>query len=669
MIIILTTLSLILGILAGYYIQPSPALSCMLATLSAIAFILSYWKSNKDLIQKPYFAAWTFVLSFFIGMLSFTLHYEPNQKLHYTHFINDENPVIEGVISERLKPNDYNEKYYLKIQSVNQKPAKGKILLMAGKDKTPLFHAGDKIIIADIPQPIPKPLNPYQFDYAAYMAKQNVFDQLTLRDNYIKAGQVNNLDYYLESFRHTLMGSFSIHGYSTETTNIINALLLGQRQDLDKEIAVSYTNSGVVHILAISGLHIAILFYILNLLLKPLKRIIHKRGRLMQLILILSFLWMFAFISGLSASVVRSVVMFSFISIGLYLNRSAGIYSSIAVSMLFLLLINPNYLFDAGFQLSYLAVIAIVVMQPFYKNIRISKYKAINYFVDVCIVSVVAQIGVLPLSLYYFNQFPLLFLLSNIVVIPLSNLILILGIIVLTLNFIWADIALFVGKALEFLIQSMNAFTAWIASFDSLIIKDIPFTFVLNIALYAVLTAFILWCYNKTYRYTVMLLCFVLCFQILFTTTKWDAATKQEFIVFNNRKQTLIASKNNDVVTIYSNDSLALESSTIKAYSKENFNPQLAHIPLHNVLWFNRQKILLIDNSGIYPKIIKPDILIVTQSPKVNFEKTLLELKPVEVVADATNYKNYIKRWKASCKKHNIPFYATSEHGYYRLDK
>lgn len=668
MIIILTTLSLILGIVAGYYIQPSPAVSYILAALSAIAFILAYWKSNKDFIQKPYFAACTFLLAFFTGILSFTLHYEPNQQKHYSHFLESDDTIIEGIISERLKPNDYNEKYYLKVQSVNQKPATGKILLMAGRGKTSSLHAGDKILIASIPQPIPKPLNPYQFDYASYMAKQNVFDQLTLRDNYIKAGQVNNLDYYLESFRRTLMGSFSIHGYTTETTNIINALLLGQRQDLNKEIATSYTDSGVVHILAISGLHIAILFYILNLILKPLKRL-HKRGYLLQLILILSFLWMFALISGLSASVVRSVVMFSFISIGLYLNRNASIYNSIAVSALFLLLINPNYLFDAGFQLSYLAVIAIVAMQPFYKNIRISKYKAVNYFADVCIVSLVAQIGVLPLSLYYFNQFPLLFLLANIVVIPLSNIVLMLGILVLALNFISADIAIFIGKALKFLIQSMNSFTVWIASFDSLIIKDIPFTFVLTIVLYAALIAFILWLYNKSYRQTLVLLCFVLFFQITFTTTKWDSATRDELILFNNRKQTLIASKSKDGVIIYSNDSLALESRVIKTYSKESFNPELAHIPLPNVLWFNRQKILLIDSSGGYPKTIKPDILIVTQSPKINFDKTLLELKPVKVVADATNYKSYIKRWKASCKKHNIPFHATTEQGFYRLEK
>ena len=148
-------------------------------------------------------------------MLSHWLHYTPNNRLHYTHLIaDDETPVIKGVITERLKPNDYYEKYYFKVTSVDKQAATGQILVSVPKDSLQdQLHAGDELIIADTPQPILKSLNPYQFDYSEYMAKQNIFHQLRLKDNYIAAGKVENFDYYVELLRLKLINRFNIHNY------------------------------------------------------------------------------------------------------------------------------------------------------------------------------------------------------------------------------------------------------------------------------------------------------------------------------------------------------------------------------------------------------------------------------------------------------------------------
>ena len=667
--VISITIFLAIGIALGHYAKPDLFVVYAAMAISAIILGIAYYFSNQNFIQRPYFAIASWLFSATVGLLAYSLHYAPNQATHYTHYLNaGENPVVKAVVSERLKPNAYSEKYYANIKSIDKQHVSGKLLVIVPIDLKQRLHAGDVLYIHDDFKPITASLNPYQFNYADYMAGQNVFHQVKLKGNYFKAGQQKNFDYYIDNLRKVLTESFSIHHYSPEVSNMIKALLFGQRQDMDAETNANYTNAGVVHILAISGLHIAVLFYILNLILKPLNRF-SRKGKLLQLVVVLAFLWLFAFLSGLSASVVRSVVMFSFMSVGLYFNRSSNIYNSIAVSILFLLLAKPMFLFDVGFQLSYAAVISIVALQPIYKNLRLSKYKALNYIADTVLISLVAQIGVLPLSLYYFNQFPLLFLLANVVVVPLSTILLVVAIIVLLLNFIWTDVAILCGKLLALLIDWMNAFIAWIASFDRLVIKDIPFTMMLNILLYAVIFAGVAWLYKKSFRNVATALSFVILFQGAYMITAQDAKRGCELIVFHNYRSSLIAIKNNSGIAVYSNDSLALENKNLIAYNKGTFNQEVKQKPLKNLLWFSQQKILVVDSVTVYEGLdIKPDIVLLTQSPKINLERMLVQLKPKQVVADATNYKTHIARWAATCRKQKIPFHATAEKGFYKLD-
>ncbi|MES2487601.1 MAG: ComEC/Rec2 family competence protein, partial [Bacteroidota bacterium] len=481
-----------LGILAGYYLQPQLTVLCILILTFIVALAFTRWQAGKVLLQKPGFAIAAWLFAFSIGMAVQYLHYGPNRAAHYSHFLKDENPILKGVVTERLKPNKYSEKYYLEVSTVNKQPVTGTLLVNVPKDKyAKTLHAGDVLFIAAAPQPITTARNPYQFDYAAYMAKQDVFHQIKLRQNYVVAGQQKDFNYHIQQLRDKLIGSFSIHNFKPQTLQVINALLFGQRQDMDKQTTDSYTSAGVVHILAISGLHFSLLFLAFSRILSPLKRM-PKVGRIGHLVAIVLLMWGFAFITGLSASVVRAVVMFSIILLADALNRRANIYNSLAVSMLILLLAKPAFLFDAGFQLSYLAVFAIVWLQPIYNRLGQAKYKPVQWAKDTVGISLIAQMGVLPLSLYYFNQFPLLFLLANVVVIPLSNLVLGLGIITLLLNFTIPALAVYIAKALEFSITIMNGFIAWVASFESLVLKNIPFTLLLNLLLYVLIVMAVL---------------------------------------------------------------------------------------------------------------------------------------------------------------------------------
>jgi competence protein ComEC len=659
------TLFIALGILVGYYLQPGLSILYFTGFIAFALLIAAYLYANKVLLPKPYFSFAAAFFALIAGMGLQQLHYGPNHTTHYSHFLGlDDTPIIKGVVTERLKPNEFSEKYYFEVKAVDKQLAIGKLLITVPKDIiSKLLHAGDVLFIAANPASITPALNPYQFDYAEYMHKQDIFHQLKLKDNYVMVGIEKDFNYYIQNFRSTLINSFAIHNYSAQTTNVINALLFGQRQDMDKETTNSYTNAGVVHILAISGLHFSLLFFALNWMLGPLKRFRH--GRILHFVIIITLMWFFAFITGLSASVVRAVVMFSFILTGALINRKANIYNSLAVSMLVLLVAKPNFLFDAGFQLSYIAVFAIVWLQPLYNQLGRSKYYAVNFAKDTMAISLIAQIGVLPLSLYYFNQFPLLFLVANIVVIPLSNIILGLGILTLLLNFIFPPLAFWVGKVLEWLIVIMNSFIKWIASFQSLVLKDIPFTLLLNIVLYLVLLTAVFWLYKQSYRRTAAVLCTLLLFQVTYMATAWQAKHREELVIFHNYKGTLLAQKEAKQLTIISSDSLAVSNLTIKAYTKGNFNPTVKTMPLQNVFWYKGHTILVVDNSASYSPKIKPEILLLTQSPKLNLERVLKQLQPKQVIADATNYKTYIARWEATCLKQKIPFHATAEKGSY----
>jgi competence protein ComEC len=166
-------------------------------------------------------------------------------------------------------------------------------------------------------------------------------------------------------------------------------LLLGQRQDISKELLTDYQKAGAIHILAVSGLHVGVLLWMLSFLFQPIERLPY--GKFLKAIVIVLLLWGFAFIAGLSASVVRAVTMFTFLAIGQSFQRKHVVTYSLIASMFFLLLIKPMFIFDVGFQLSYLAVFGIVWLQPKLYAVWKPTFTWVHFFWQLCTVSIAAQ--------------------------------------------------------------------------------------------------------------------------------------------------------------------------------------------------------------------------------------------------------------------------------------
>ncbi|WP_083702064.1 ComEC/Rec2 family competence protein [Mangrovimonas sp. DI 80] len=471
------TVCLILGIVTSYFLHiPFHNATCTTFLGLLLLFIL-YRISKSKFQQNIWFGATVLITTFFLGSLTYHLHDQKNFKKHYSHHIKNtetKSSLLTLRVREQLKTGMYHDKYVVNLIKIDSIPVQGKALLNIEIDSlSSPFKVDDIIVTQSTLKDIIPPLNPNQFDYTAYLEKQYIYHQLFTNNQEIFT--LNSKPYtllgYAASIREHILSKLNNIHLEKDDFAILSALLLGQRQNIDPITYEQFSNAGVIHILAISGLHIGIILLILNFVLKPFDHL--PKGRFYKTILILIMLWGFVIITGLSASVTRAVTMFSVLAIGMNLKRPSNIYNSIAVSVFILLLCKPLFIFDVGFQLSYLAVIAIVSIQPLLYKVYKPKTKLDKSLWNVITVTIAAQIGVLPLSIYYFHQFPLLFFVSNLLVIPILGLVLSLGIVIIILSLLNTSYSLFT-EAFHYLITYMQSVIAWTADKEDLIIRDIP---------------------------------------------------------------------------------------------------------------------------------------------------------------------------------------------------
>ena len=411
-------------------------------------------------------------------------------------------------------------------------------------------------------------------------------------------------------------------------------------------------------------MHVGIILFLLNYLLKPLEFL--KRGKHIKISIIVILLWCFAIIAGLSASVTRAVTMFTIIGIAMHYKRPTNIYNTLAISIFILLLFKPNFLFDVGFQLSYLAVLAIVIIQPKLYNIIKPKNKIFNFFWNILTVTLAAQIGVIPLSLYYFHQFPGLFFLSNLVIIPCLGIILGFGILIVVLASV-NRLPQFLADAYAWIITTMNNFIEWVSHQEAFVFQNISFNFVQTILSYLLVATILYAIIYKTYKSLISLLFLIIVsqFVLLFNS---QSKPHYEFIVFHKTRYTMLGFKNNKELLVHHNlnDSVFSLDKTIINYQVGAFIKNIDYKPLENVYQINTKKLLIIDSIGVYKSLsFKPEIVLLQNSPKINLNRMIDSLQPELIISDGSNYKSYQKRWKATCELKKIPFHNTSEKGAY----
>lgn len=662
------SLCLSVGILFAHFLT-IPLYSSLTLTLIFFATLtIAFFISKNQLKKTIWFGCIALITTISLGVLVYNLHDQQNFKYHYSNYIsmksNTENRITFR-IREKLKPGNFYNKYIIDILKINNEKVSGKSLLNVQVDSTKPSYKIDDILMTSSPfKELIHPLNPNQFDYKNYLEKQYVYHQIFAENPSLLrlTSKRHTLFGYADELRETINIKLKRYHFKPDELAIINALLLGQRQDISEEIYNSYTKAGAVHILAVSGLHVGIVLLLLNFVFKPIEYL--KHGKIVKVLIILLILWSFAIIAGLSASVTRAVTMFSIVAIAMHWKRPTNVYNTFAISIFFLLLFKPMFLFDVGFQLSYLAVLAIVVIQPLLYNLWKPKLKLFDFIWKILTVTIAAQFGIIPISLYYFHQFPSLFFISNLVIIPFLGIVLGYGIILILLALL-NMLPEFIATIYGYIISAMNSIVSWVSSQERFLLKDISISILQVFVCYIFIITLVKFYKNKTFANLRMMMISVLLFQGVFIYNSYINST-HEFIIFHKSRFSVIGQKNNNQFHVdhnlepfaYTNDKM------IRNFKIGNFITTTEEDTIKSFYQINNKNLLVVDSLGVYNvKTFKTSYVLLRNSPKINLNRLIDSLKPELIIADGSNYKSYVTRWNTTCAKQKLPFHSTSEKG------
>ncbi len=658
------TLGLVLGIVLGFYLEIS------LHPFHVVLFILliSLGMNTRKRQGRAFslFAVLTASATISLGIMVVGLTHPKNRAQSYVGQEVTSYHTFKIRISEPLKHTDFSYRYFAEIIQIDQNPARGKIVVNISRDSlSKRFYVDDGFVAHGKLNRVKPPLNPHQFDYRDYLRKQGIFHELRIGSEQLVQLERQTTTVYgiAQNFRQKIISTLKHHDFGSDELSVIQALLLGERGELSEEIYDDYKNAGAVHILAISGLHIGILLLLLQLLLTPLESLPH--GKTLKLAIILLFLWGFAFVAGLSPSIVRAVTMFSFVAYAMQLNRPTNTFNTIVWSMFFILLIKPLFLFQVGFQMSYAAVFAIVWLYPKLQYFWEPKGFLPKRIWQLLSVSVAAQLGVLPLSLFYFHQFPALFFISNLVVVPFLGVILGGGILVIALASLNMLPPMLV-TGYNAIIKGMNTIIGFVAQQETFLFTNISFDAAQMLLAYVIIFALVFTLMRPKFKNILALGSSVILFQVWVIVQTVQHKEKESLLVAHQTKNSMIMHHKGDVVVIYSAAEKGAENRIVTDYIVGERIDSVSWLALQNSYHLGNKMLYVMDSVGVYPE--RTDYLLITQSPRINLARLIDSLKPALIIVDGSNYNSHVARWRQTCQKRKIPFHHTGEKGVYFYD-
>lgn len=467
---------------------------------------------------------------------------------HFAHYIDSTDYYIATVTNyPEPKKNSYQiqlniERVYFDKNGAGI-PCTGKVVAYQPKaDSSHLMKFGDRILVKGPPSPVSLPKNPAEFDYRQYLAYQNTHHQHYLPASDWVLVSSNTLPAWLGvsgNWRNQCRDILLRYVKDVKSQGIALAITLGLKNHLDREVQEAYAATGAMHVLAVSGLHVGIIYVLLNFLVGRVKRI-PNIGPFLYILLCLTGLWIYALVTGLSPSVQRAAVMFSFILISSTVRRQSNIYNTLACSAFVLLWANPFILYSVGFQLSYLAVFGIVYLQPRIYAWFTPNTKVLDWIWQLTSVSIAAQIATFPLGVYYFHQFPIYFWISNIVVIPGAMLMLPMGLATLFTGLFIPPLATLFGWLLETTIQFVNALVAFIQQLPGSTIEQVSITPWQTWLLYFIIIFLILLFHYRKLRFLTLAVISLFFVVGIHTTRMYQQFQEKSMTVYSVKEDTHI---------------------------------------------------------------------------------------------------------------------------------
>jgi len=666
---------------------------------SAIFAIIILLNSIK-LISISYKYRWIFGLSvniiiFIFGIELVSLQWKSNKLSSLTKH---EGMIIGNVVQSAVEGNK-TIKAIINITAIkNNKQwnsTNGNTIVYFQKDSlSKKIEIGDQIIFDPVLDEINNPKNPNEFDYKKYLSFHLITKQAFIKSNkwkLIKKDEGNFLKILAYKSRNYLLNIYSKYGLKDDEFAVASALTVGYVDKLDAEIKHAYSSSGAMHVLSVSGLHVGIIFVVLNYILFFLDKF--KAGRIIKAILIITFIWAYSLLAGMVPAIMRAALMISFVVIGKSLKRNANIYNSILASAFILLIYNPFYIMDIGFQLSYMAVLGIVFYQKKIYNWLYFKNYFLNKTWELFAVSIAAQLVTFPISLYYFHQFPNYFLLTNILVIPLSTIILYLGIFLFAFSY-FQIIAAYIAKLLSLTTKALNFFVLYIENLPYSLTENISITVWETFILYFLIILITSYLLYKNVRYLQLSLISIILLLCLNINHKFNTITQKIFVVYNingNSAYNFITGTDN---ILFSDVSKENKESKLEKQIKGNWlNLGLENEKFIDLHKFNNKylfsNILTTDNKNLFYKnnyiafynkkiiVIRDedlknyktnnkcsiDYIILGNNNKMTIEELNSLFNVKQIIIDSSNSKYKIDKWSNDCKKLSLKCWSVTNDG------
>lgn len=541
---------------------PMPLLVNGMGLIVSFVLLLAVWHFSRYKMQGILFGLCFNISCYFIGVAVHNSHNHLNYVNHYTYH-QAEQLLVEVTEPAQMRKNSIKCKLRV-LKAYNNKistDVDGLLLAYFKKDETILskLKYGTHLLIRSDYKLISEPQNPYEFNYKRYLGFNQIYRQIYLQANDFlvvdnEGGNIIwQLAYGAQDFFNIVLKQY-VNG--TTEIAILKALLYGFDDDIDPDLVRAYSNTGTLHVLAVSGMHVGLIFWLINLVLHYFDK--RHYQRILKAIISIACIWAYSILCGLSPSILRASVMFSFVAIGSAFKNKPNIYNTLAASAFTLLLFDSNMLANVGFQLSFLAVFGIVSLQKYFKQWFSFKTRIMNEIWNIISVSISAQLATFPLGLLYFHQFPVYFMASNLLIIPLTTVIIFVAIGMIVLAGLTQIIPILgiatqvLGYIVKYLIILTNYIVVWL--------EKLPFSFIAGIHINEIETIliFVLVAYicnyfisRKQYLFKYALVCLLLL--AITHAVEQIKISRQQFIclyninktfamqIFQGNKSTLIA--------------------------------------------------------------------------------------------------------------------------------
>ncbi|KAA2245192.1 ComEC family competence protein [Chitinophaga agrisoli] len=556
----------------------------------------------------------------------------------------------------------------------------GNLLLYLQRDTTNrVLQCGDRVWICGTRQPVSNSGNPGAFDYRRYCANRQVFHQAYIRAGHWKKASRQHGHFiakWLLQARAWCLHTLQRYMGEGPESALAAALLIGYRYDLDRDMVQAYTNAGVVHIIAISGMHLALIYGSLIWLLQWLPP--RRLANLLKAAIIISILWGFALVTGAAASILRAAVMFSVLAIGQFvLDRYTNMYNSLAASAFLLLCYDPWLLLDAGFQLSYLAVLSLLLCyRPLYDLWHIPN-KWLNKLWAAVALTLAAQLFTLPVCLYYFHQFPNLFLPANLLIVALSTIILY-GLILLLLLAPIPVAAHYTGIAARGMITAMNRMVSFIEGLPYAVTDNIYLPLYGAICAYVMMGALAAAWLAKWKGGCWLALCAALCWAVMDVGARLQIQQRRQVIIYNVPGYTAIDILKGHAVQFAGDTAVPRTPALRQRYlqparlinrSREHdiecFTKKGAFISLGS------KRLVVVDSSwhACRPvKKIQVDYILLSHRPKLAISQLKDMFTCKMIIFDASNPFWQIQRWKNDCSALTLRCFSVPDQGAYLIN-